>query len=376
MYDESVYSGNVLEFVDNVLKRAVDLRAADIHFDFAKSTTESWMAVRLRVDGILRDIARLDRSTLDPQSVANSIKVSSNIDVSHKKKAHDSRFSYKVGDIDLDVRVATVPTFAGEKIAMRLIDKRNYLLPFEKLGMAEQTLKTYQALIQAPQGFIVIVGPTGCGKTTTLYSTLKQVDSRDKNIVTLEDPVECNFPGINQIQVDPEFGMSFVSSLRAVLRLDPDVVMIGEIRDAETARIAFHAALAGTLMLSTLHAKNAVSTISRLLEMEVEPFLIASGLTGIVSQRLVRLTCTTCRGSGCKVCFNSGFKGRVGIYELVKVSKGIRDLILARANEDEIQAVALRDGMVTFEASGQELIKRGLTTEVEVRRVVSSEFGA
>ncbi len=372
-YEELKNTGDAVEFMNKLFRIASETRVTDIHFDASLDEGEPTVTVRCRIDGILRDVIRLESVSFS-QSVLNAIKIASNIDVSQKKKYHDGRFSHRVGDFELDIRTAVVPTFSGEKIALRLLDKRHYFLDLEELGMPERILSIYRKMISVPQGFIVVAGPTGCGKTTTLYSTLKSIYSREKNIITIEDPVECNFPGVNQIQVDPEFGITFAEGLRAILRLDPDVIMIGEIRDTETARISFNASLTGCLIFSTLHAKNSINSISRLLDMGVEPFLIASGLTGVISQRLVRTICTSCKGSGCSACYDSGFRGRRAIYEFMVISRKIRSLILARANEEEIRVVAEEEGMFSFEESSKYLLEQGITTKTEIARVLSLDL--
>jgi len=275
--------------------------------------------------------------------------------------------------VEYDVRVATMPTILGEKIVMRLMDRNKYCMNLDDLGMSKDIQHSLDDMIYKPEGFVVISGPTGSGKTTSLYSILKHIYTREKNICTIEDPVEVKFLGINQIQVDHEFGMTFVSGLRAIMRQDPNIIAVGEIRDVETVRTALQAALAGSMIFSTLHARDAVNTIVRLLDMGVEPFFLATALTGVVTQRLVRLVCKICKGKGCMQCANTGYKRRTGIFEVLRINEPLRQLILQRASSNELRAVALEQGMMPFSKSIEPLIAQGATTKEEVDRVLALE---
>jgi type II secretory ATPase GspE/PulE/Tfp pilus assembly ATPase PilB-like protein len=261
-----------------------------------------------------------------------------------------------------------MPTIVSEKVVMRIMDRSRYCLNLEELGMNKEFSDIYRGVYTRPEGFVIIVGPTGSGKTTTLYSTIQQVYSRQKNICTIEDPVECKFPGINQIQIEHEFGMTFVSGLRAIMRQDPDVIAVGEIRDGETARTAFQAALAGSMVFSTLHGKDTVHSVIRLLDMGVESYFISSALTGIVAQRLIRLTCKICKGQGCSQCMNTGFKKRMGIFELLIINDKLREMILNKASAEDL-ASAAGNNLITFQQSIDKLMEGNLTTKQEIDRV-------
>ena len=295
------------------------------------------------------------------------------LDPTKKRREQDGRFSFVGADGEnVDIRLASMPTIIGEKIVMRIMDRSRYCLNLEELGMTKELVEAYRGIFTRPEGFIILVGTTGSGKTTTLYSTLQQIYSRQKNICTIEDPVECKFIGMNQIQVEHEFGMTFVSGLRAIMRQDPDIIAVGEIRDGETARTAFQAALAGSLVFSTLHGKDAVHSIVRLLDMDVESYFISSALTGVVAQRLVRLLCKICKGKGCSQCMNTGFKKRTGIYEILKINDKIRNLILKRASADELKEAAGKN-LVSFQGSIDRLLQNNLTTQQEIDRVFAVE---
>ena len=329
--------------------------------------------IRFRVDGVLRDIDKVIRTDPQLDSMLNAIKIMGGLDPTKKRREQDGRFSFVGADGEnVDIRLASMPTIIGEKIVMRIMDRSRYCLNLEELGMTKELVEAYRGIFTRPEGFIILVGTTGSGKTTTLYSTLQQIYSRQKNICTIEDPVECKFIGMNQIQVEHEFGMTFVSGLRAIMRQDPDIIAVGEIRDGETARTAFQAALAGSLVFSTLHGKDAVHSIVRLLDMDVESYFISSALTGVVAQRLVRLLCKICKGKGCSQCMNTGFKKRTGIYEILKINDKIRNLILKRASADELKEAAGKN-LVSFQGSIDRLLQNNLTTQQEIDRVFAVE---
>lgn len=361
------------ELVQSIITEAVELGATDIHFEPDSELSKRWITVRFRIDGILKDIKRIESLPSGLESVASSIKVASNMDPSQKRKGQDGRFGFRVGQKDLDLRVSTLPTVSGEKIALRIIDKDRYIMKLEDLGMTEEGLDTYKSFISKPQGLILITGPVGCGKTTTLYSTLNRIQTREKSIYTVEDPVESKFSGINQTQVDSEFGVTFSGGLRAILRQDSQIIMIGEIRDAETAQISLRAALAGCLIFSTLHTKDSGHTIIRLMDMGIDPYLISETLACIVAQRLVRLVCDLCKGKGCQYCNYSGFRKRIGIFEVMRVSKAIKELIAKVASAEAINKVAVEEGMITLKEAGNRIVSKGLTTAAEIYRVSAFE---
>ena len=329
--------------------------------------------ISYRFYGVLRDVDDSVKSEEQIDSIVNAIKIMGSLDPTKKRKQQDGRFTIATlsGDY-VDIRLASMPTIIGEKLVKRIMDKSRYCLSLEDLGMTKEFSDKYRSVLVKPEGFIIVAGPTGCGKTTTLYSSLQQVYSRQKNICTIEDPVECKFVGMNQIQVDHEFGMTFVSGLRAIMRQDPDIVAVGEIRDGETARTALQAALAGSLVFSTFHGRDAVHSIVRLFDMGVEPYFISSALTAVLAQRLVRLICKICKGKGCSQCANTGFKKRTGIFELLIVNDTIRNLILRRASADELRN-ASAGNLVTFQADIDTLLKNNLTTQQEINRVFAIE---
>ena len=362
-----------LDMIYNFLRRGVKERATDIHWEPVLELGKPEIVVRFRIDGLLKDIDRFSEDKTKLGSVVNAIKIMANMDPTKRRFEQDGRFTFSHENVEYDVRISGMPTILGEKIVMRLMDRNKYCMHLADLGMTKEILDVLHTMIYKPEGFVIISGPTGSGKTTTLYSTLQHIYNREKNICTIEDPVEVKFMGINQIQVDHEFGMTFVKGLRAIMRQDPNVIAIGEMRDAETVRIALQAALAGSMVFSTLHAKDAINTIVRLLDMGVEPFFIATALTGIVSQRLMRLVCKICKGKGCAQCANSGYKKRTGIFEVLKVNDIIRELILKRASADELRTVAIGQGMVTFSKAMEPLIAQGITTREEIERILAVE---
>lgn len=360
-----------LDMVYSFVRRAIKERATDIHWEPQVDAAKESLVVRFRVDGMLRDIERIEEDKTKMGSMVNAIKVMADLDPTKKRHQQDGRITFRNEGVEYDVRVATMPTIVGEKIVMRLMDRSKYCMDLSDLGMSPEVLQALDSIIYRPEGFVIIGGPTGSGKTTTLYSVLQHIYTREKNICTIEDPVEVKFPGINQIQVEPDFGMTFVKGLRAIMRQDPNIIAVGEIRDAETVRTSLQAALTGTLVFSTIHARDTVNTIVRLLDMGVEPFFIATALTGIVSQRLVRLVCKVCKGRGCVQCANVGFKRRIGMFEILTVNDIIRDLILKRASADVLKEAAVGHGMVTFTQSVEPLVSQGVTTKDEIERVLS-----
>ncbi|MDD5291656.1 MAG: GspE/PulE family protein [Candidatus Omnitrophica bacterium] len=367
------YKEQSLSFINEVMNRAVRERVTDIHWEPLITERQKELVVRFRIDGVLRDAEKVVRTEAQLDSMLNAIKIMSGLDPTKKRREQDGRLSFTtLSGEDVDVRIASMPTLLGEKIVMRIMDRSRYCLNLEELGMSKELVDIYRSIFTRPEGFVIIVGPTGSGKTTTLYSTLQQVYSRQKNICTIEDPVECKFTGINQIQVEHEFGMTFVSGLRAIMRQDPDIIAVGEIRDGETTRTALQAALAGSLVFSTIHGRDTVHSIIRLLDMGVESYFISSAITGVIAQRLVRLTCKICKGQGCSQCMNTGFKKRIGIFELLIINEKLRDLILRKASTDELVAAAGKN-LITFQQSIDKLLAENLTTQQEIDRVFAMD---
>lgn len=358
-----------LQFINDTLNKAISERATDIHWEPVVETEKAELVVRFRIDGVLRDVDRSDRSNTQLTGLVNAMKIMGGLDPTKKRKQQDGRFTIAtLAGGYVDIRMASMPTIVGEKIVMRIMDRSRYSLNLEKLGMTKELGDKYREILAKPEGFVLVIGPTGSGKTTTLYSSLQQIYSRQKNLCTIEDPVECKFTGMNQIQVDHEFGMTFVSGLRAIMRQDPDIIAVGEIRDGETARTALQAAMAGSLVFSTFHGRDAVHSIVRLFDMGVEPYFISSAITAVLAQRLVRLTCKICKGKGCSQCVNTGFKKRIGIFELLIINDKLRNLILNRASVDELRAAA-GNNLISFQSDIDRLLKENLTSQQEIDRV-------
>jgi len=375
----------VIKFVNMMIMQAVRDRASDIHLEPEKDV----LRIRYRIDGVLYEITA-SPIELHP-AVISRIKILAKMDIAEKRIPQDGRFQIKLEGKDIDLRVSSFPTVYGENVVMRILDRSNILLSFEDLGFGGHLLEDYQKLIRTPYGIILVTGPTGSGKTTTLYSTLQAINSMEKNIITVEDPVEYHLELIRQSQVNTKVGLTFASGLRSILRQDPDIVMVGEIRDVETAEISIHAALTGHLVFSTLHTNDAPSTISRLVDMGIEPFLISSSLIGVLAQRLVRVICPKCKesytpppeivqefsfspgtvlykGKGCTHCKNTGYKGRIGIFQLMMLGPEVRELILKNASGDQLANEARRTKMRSLREDGLEKVMQGITTLEEVLR--------
>ncbi len=379
----------VVRLVNTVMARAVDDRASDIHIEPDANS----LRVRFRIDGLLQEVLS-PPANLHPGFVSR-VKILSGMDIAEKRVPQDGRFDTTVGGRQFDVRASTLPTMYGEKIMLRLLEKTAGLPQITELGFnREDTLSAYEGLIKRPHGFILATGPTGCGKTTTMYSSLRYINTVERNVITVEDPIEYDLRGINQVQVNRRAGLGFTNALRSILRQDPDVIMIGEIRDLDTASIAMHAALTGHLVLSTLHTNDAVGAIARLLDMGVEPFIITSSLIGVVGQRLIRKICPHCAekhtvseaifdeigitgpvechyGKGCAKCRHTGYFGREGLFELLVVSESIKRLIIRKAPEGEIKEQALKNGFRTLRQEGLLKVTEGITTLEEVMRVTT-----
>ena len=377
----------IIRLINAILTEAVKTNASDVHIE----TFEKQLVVRFRIDGVLREIVKPKRA-LAPLLVSR-IKVMAKLDIAEKRVPQDGRISLRVGGKEVDIRVSTMPSANGERIVLRLLDKNAGRLSLDSLGMKSRDLNLIKDIISRPHGIMLVTGPTGSGKTTTLYSGLSHINDRSRNILTVEDPIEYNLPGIGQTQVNTKVDMTFARGLRAILRQDPDVVMIGEIRDLETAEIAVQASLTGHLVMSTLHTNSAVGSITRMIDMGVEPFLISSSLIGIIAQRLVRVLCPSCRepytpdetaceflgldsaspqtiyrATGCAECNHLGYKGRLGIYEVIQVDEKMRELIHNRAGEMELEQHARACGP-SIHADGVDKVLTGLTTLEEVLRV-------
>jgi type IV pilus assembly protein PilB len=374
---------DVVTFVNKILADAFVKKASDIHVEPYENT----FRIRFRIDGTLTEVATPPKSMMLP--VVSRFKILSQLDISEKRKPQDGRIKLKIGGKPIDYRVSTLPTLFGEKVVLRLLDSSNLQLDMTKLGFEESQIEVFQDGIHKPYGMCLVTGPTGSGKTTTLYSALAELNSPDTNISTAEDPCEFNLEGINQVNVKKDIGLTFASSLKAFLRQDPDVIMVGEIRDLEVGEIAVEAALTGHMVLSTLHTNDAASTVTRLLNMGIEPFLVVAALNVVVAQRLCRRICSNCKevkevspsqliacgvapssadkmkvyhGKGCDMCNGTGHKGRVAIYEVLKMNANIRELVLKHASADEIKMQAIRDGMKTLRMSALTKVAEGATT--------------
>ncbi|MDO4233133.1 MAG: type II secretion system ATPase GspE [Lautropia sp.] len=369
---ESEDDAPIIRMINALLTQAARDNASDIHIE----PFETYSMVRFRVDGALRDVVR-PRRELHAALVAR-IKIMAELDIAEKRLPQDGRISLRIGSKSWDIRVSTLPTGDGERAVLRLLDKEAGRLDLAKLGMSPPLLKRFDSLISQPHGIVLVTGPTGSGKTTTLYAALSRLDAKTTNILTVEDPVEYNLDGIGQTQVNARIDMTFAKALRSILRQDPDVVMIGEIRDVETAQIAVQASLTGHLVLATLHTNDSISAVTRLIDMGIEPFLLSSSLIGIMAQRLVRKLCPSCRAEdpvtgkwrpvGCLACNKTGFVGRTGIYEIVTVDDDMRALIHRSASEADLRASARANGFRTMREDGQRWIDAGVTSPDEVTR--------
>jgi len=379
--------------VNSLLSQAIRERASDIHIE----PFEKDVIARFRIDGILYNILTIQKRY--QASIASRVKIMSGLNIAEKRLPQDGGMRIKIGGKDVDIRVSIVPTGFGERIVLRLLYRESALLPLEQIGFSGDNLDRFNELITRPHGIILVTGPTGSGKTTTLYASLSKINSPDKNIITIEDPVEYQLKGIGQIQVNPKINLTFAAGLRSVLRQDPDVILVGEIRDSETAEIAIQAALTGHLVFSTLHTNDAAGAVTRLIDMKVEPFLISSSVMAILAQRLVRVLCTECRepypitpaeiaeletrteaagttvyrAKGCEICFHTGYLGRKAIYELLLVDDEIRQLLMKNTDASTIKAAAVARGMRTLRQDGAEKILQGITTVEEVVRVTQRE---
>ena len=382
----------VIRLVNSILTQAVRARASDVHIE----PFERELKVRYRIDGLLYNTLTPPRRL--QAAISSRIKVMANLNIAERRLPQDGRIRIRVGEKDVDIRVSVVPTAYGERIVLRLLDKTSVLLGLEEIGMGEEAYVRYSRLIKRSNGIILVTGPTGSGKTTTLYGTLNKINAPELNIITIEDPIEYQLNGIGQIQVNPRIDLTFANGLRSILRQDPDIIMVGEIRDRETAEIAIQASLTGHLVFSTLHTNDAAGAVTRLLDMGVEAFLVSSSVLAIIAQRLVRVICKECRepyrpdtslvkemgldrasdplfegffyrGKGCAACFQTGYRGRSGIYELLAIDDNIRNLIMSGADSSVIRRKAIEQGMTTLFRDGVIKVVKGTTTVDEVLRV-------
>jgi general secretion pathway protein E len=319
------------------------------------------------VDGTLREVVQPNRAL--HAALISRLKIMAELDIAERRMPQDGRISLRIGTRAVDVRVSTLPSAHGERAVLRLLDKSEGRLSLEALGMQGEVLSRFTRLVAQPHGIILVTGPTGSGKTTTLYAALSRLDAAHSNIMTVEDPIEYELPGVGQTQVNARIDLTFAKALRAILRQDPDVIMIGEIRDFETAQIAIQASLTGHLVLATLHTNDATSAVTRLTDMGVEPFLLSSSLLGVLAQRLVRKLCRSCQGAGCASCGQTGYAGRSGVFELLVTDDAIRAQIHSRASEADIRAAALAGGMCLMRDDGERLVAAGLTSREELLRV-------
>ncbi len=390
--EAAVEEAPIVKLVQAIMTQAVADRASDVHIE----PSEKDVRVRFRVDGVLHEVMHSPKSIQG--GLISRLKVMADLNIAEKRVPQDGRVSMRVNTKQLDLRLATLPTVYGEKIVIRILDKSNALLQLSDLGFLDQAFKRYEEAFRKPYGALLVTGPTGSGKSTSLYATLNILNNVDKHIVTVEDPVEYRLPGVNQIQVNPKAGLTFASALRSILRADPDIILIGEIRDRETAMIAVESALTGHLVLSSLHTNDAPSAITRLIEMEVETFLVASAVDCVVAQRLARKLCERClepyepdpselleaglpesrlsepgdfrRPKGCPACANTGYRGRIGLYEVMPMSEEIERMTVDRASSEAIRVVAIEQGMQTLRDDGLEKARAGQTSIEEIARVV------
>ncbi|HKH16535.1 MAG TPA: ATPase, T2SS/T4P/T4SS family [Solirubrobacteraceae bacterium] len=382
---------SVIQLVHRVISEAVERGASDVHFE----PQEEEMRVRYRIDGVLQEAAIVPASVIP--AVTSRIKILSDLDIAERRVPQDGRVSTQVDGKAIDLRVATLPAQYGENVVMRILDSSNALISMEKLGMLPQAMERFTKAFSQSHGAVLVTGPTGSGKSTSLYAALNQLNTIDKNIITIEDPVEYQLEGLTQVQVNKKAGLTFAAGLRSMMRADPDIIMVGEIRDRETAQIGIEAALTGHLVLSTLHTNDAPGAVSRLIEMGIEPFLVGSAVDCVVAQRLARLLCEECKKRvtlpaevmrangfnvgldlecyepvGCARCGGTGYKGRIGLYEVMWVSETIRSLAVAREPAETIAHAAVHEGMMRLREDGLEKVRRGLTSIAEIARVAGS----
>ena len=387
LVDISVTNSPVVRLIDSLIGQALKMGASDIHIE----PLENRIRVRVRVDGDLQEVLSPSKHT--HSAMVTRVKIMAGLNIAEKRLPQDGRIEMKIEDCVIDLRISVLPTAYGEKIVMRILDRNNFLKTKEELGFTLCNMEKFKSLLEVPNGIILAAGPTGSGKTTTLYAALYELNKLHKNIITIEDPIEYKIEGINQVQVNTKAGLLFSTGLRSILRQDPNIIMVGEIRDEETAEIAVRAAITGHMVISTIHTNDAVSTIMRLKDMGIKPFLVAASLRGIVAQRLVKKICVNCReeyfaneaekrllgvkentvlqrGRGCQKCYYTGYSGRIAIHEILKIDKVIRDAIQNEKSNDEIAALAEGAGMMTLMDNCRELVLAGVTTIDELSQVI------
>lgn len=392
--DDSVNNAPTIRLVNSIIERAINERASDIHLE----PRETEMVVRMRIDGLMRMILTVPKDL--QSSVISRIKIMSGLDISERRIPQDGRFNVRVRDKDIDLRISTLPTVYGEKIVARLLDKSGGKLNKDNIGLSGHDMETFEKMIKCRSGVLLIVGPTGSGKSTTMYAMIGELNKPEVNMVTLEDPVEYNIDGVNQVPINEKTGMTFANGLRAILRQDPDIIGVGEIRDGETAEIAMRSAITGHVVISTIHTNDAVGTIERLEDIGVEPYLVSSALRGVISQRLVRRICPRCRtaytpdeeeladldlpyeeglqfykGAGCPECFDTGYRGRIAVFEMLIITGRVRRLIAEGASRGEIEAELKKpeSGFVSLRENALRLVREGITTSSELLRVISED---
>ena len=392
--NDAVENSPIVLLVKKIIEQAVRSRASDIHIE----PLETRIRVRYRIDGVMKEMGSYQINML--AAMITRIKIIGGMDISEKRKPQDGRITSVVDRVEYDIRASILPTVFGEKVVMRLTAKQNLSRDKAQLGLNEQELTVFDKIFRNPNGIILVTGPTGSGKSTTLYTALSELNTEDVNIITVEDPVEANIDGINQVQVNPKADLTFATALRSILRQDPDIIMIGEIRDQETANIAVTASITGHLVVSTLHTNSAAASITRLADMGIEHYLIADSTVGVIAQRLVRRLCPACKKKiaatarekqllgvaedeefmiyrpnehGCVQCNETGYRGRIGVYEMMPITNKLRNVIASKGTTEEIERVALTEGMSTLKNSAARLVKEGVTSIDELRRIVYAE---
>ncbi|AFK86962.1 MULTISPECIES: GspE/PulE family protein [Thermoanaerobacterium] len=386
--EDEINNAPAVRLVNSIIEQAVKNRASDVHIE----PTENDLRIRFRIDGELHEAMRVFKSTQGP--VITRIKIMANMNIAERRIPQDGKIEMNAGGKNIDIRVSSLPTIYGEKLVLRILDKSGYIITKDKLGLGNDDLKLFDNLLKHPNGIILLTGPTGSGKTTTLYAMLNELNKPDKNIITVEDPVEYTLEGLNQVQVNEKAGLTFASALRSILRQDPDIIMIGEIRDRETAEIAIRSSITGHLVLSTLHTNDSAGAITRLIDMGIEPYLVSSSVVGVIAQRLARKICDNCkieydaskrekiilgidadeslklyRSKGCAVCNKTGYRGRVPIYEIMMMTPKIKELTNEKAPADVILNEAVSNGMSTLKESAKKLVLSGVTTVDEMLRL-------